>query len=688
MQEMPLFETSIWIVHREPGPRTALARMAGDVRGRHEMLLGTPFDSIFESAAPPHVVILDVSSAALDPEPELEFARRVSGQHRACRWILLVEPVARAAAGQLFDALDARTLRYPPDARSLQAALAAALDGLRPLPLSRRIGRDSLAARFARWFGSNEPALLSLALEPRFAAEPLLVHGERGTGRGLLLRYAHSVSSPEGAFFVRVACAETTQPEQLLAQIEAGVHEAGSETQRAGARLGLWLEEVDRLNESAQVRVLDWIEFGLPSALPASTRRDVRWLASAGIEPQALDPRLALAFSELTLWTQPLRNHPHAIAAFVGDTARAWAVSRRQAPKPFDPPALDRLRDEPWPGNLAELEALVTRCLAHAAPEAETIRVKDLRLESGFEPEATPEAPEPLPEATPEAPEPLPEATPEAPEPLPEATPEASEPLPEATPEASEPHQRAPEAIPELPPDAPDPLESLPSNSNPVAQLAATVAHEVRNPLVSIRTFSELLDEHYADAEFRSRFGRLVGEDVRRIEEVVERLEQLGELGVSTIAADEEQIDVTGMLEELIEGQRTNIQTKRLLVLKELDREYPHSFGTETALRPALGGVLAQAIEEIPVRGDLYLASSHHTALEGRASMRVLFRYRVETRFTADQDELVASGSQETRLDHAQAERVIRQQGGSLTIDTTQAEETLIVIDLPAPPSN
>ena len=659
MQEMPLFETSIWIVHREPGPRTALARMAGDVRGRHEMLLGTPFDSIFESAAPPHVVILDVSSAALDPEPELEFARRVSGQHRACRWILLVEPVARAAAGQLFDALDARTLRYPPDARSLQAALAAALDGLRPLPLSRRIGRDSLAARFARWFGSNEPALLSLALEPRFAAEPLLVHGERGTGRGLLLRYAHSVSSPEGAFFVRVACAETTQPEQLLAQIEAGVHEAGSETQRAGARLGLWLEEVDRLNESAQVRVLDWIEFGLPSALPASTRRDVRWLASAGIEPQALDPRLARAFSELTLWTRPLRDCPEVIEAFVTDTARAWAASRGEVSTPFDPPALDRLRDEPWPGNLAELEALVMRCLAHAAPEAEAIRVSDLRLEPSFEPASTPEAPETLLVATPETPEPAPD-----------------------------PPQEAPDAAPELPPDAPDPLESLPGDSNPVAQLAATVAHEVRNPLVSIRTFSELLDEHYADAEFRSRFGRLVGEDVRRIEEVVERLEQLGESSLATSPAGEEQVDVTGLLEELIEGQRANIQTKRLLVLKELDRDHPHAFGDETALRPALGGVLAQAIEEIPVRGDLYLASSHHTAIEGRASMRVLFRYRVETRFTADREELAASGLLEARLDHAQAERVVREQGGSLTIDTTQAEETLIVIDLPAPPSN
>ena len=668
---MPLFETTIWIVHREAGPRTALARMAGDVRGRHEMLLGRPSDSVFDSAATPHVIILDVSSAALDPEPELEFARRFGGLHPTCRWILLAEPVAHGAAAQLFDALDAQTLRYPPDAQSLQAALTAALDGLRPLPLSRRIGRDRLAARFARWFANSAPEQLSLALEARFAAEPLLVHGEPGTGRGLLLRHAHSVSTPEGAFLVRVACSETTRAEQLLAQVEAGLREAGSETQRAGACLGLWLEDVDRLNESAQVRVLDWIEFGLPSALPARAPRAVRWLASAGTEPRALDPRLALAFSELTLWTRPLRARPQDIAEFVADTARAWATSRRESPKPFDPAALARLREEPWPGNLAELEALVTRCLAHAAPDAEAIRVTDLRLEPSSAREA------------------LPEAAPEAPETLLEETPEAAEVPAEETPEETteEPEVLA-EATPESPAAPPDPLELLPSDSNPVAQLAATVAHEVRNPLVSIRTFSELLDEHYADPEFRSRFGRLVGEDVRRIEEVVQRLEQLGESEQPATPVEQERVDITGMLEELIEEQRANIQTKRLLVLKELDREHPHSLGDEIALRPALGGVLAQAIQETPVRGDLYLASSHHTAIEGRASMRVLFRYRVGTRFSDDQDELTDADSRGARLDHAQAASVVREQGGSLTIDTTQAEETLIVIDLPAPPSN
>jgi DNA-binding NtrC family response regulator len=620
------------------------------------MLLGTPSDSVFEAAEPPHLVVLDVSSAALDPEPELDFARRVHAQHPECSWILVAEPVSLGAAELLFDALDAQTLRYPANARTLQNAVTTALHGVRPLPLSRRIARDRLSARFSRWFGQGEPAELALALEPQLAAAAALARGEPGTGRGLLLRYAHSVSTPAAGPFVRVACTETTRSDQLLAQIEAGVREAGDHAHRPAARLGLWLEDVDRLTESVQARTLDWIEFGLPRVLPASVRRSVRWLASAGVDPNSLDPRLTLAFAEHTIRTRSLRSQPQIIEAFVADTTRAWSAARREVAKVFDAPALDLLRGEPWPGNLAELEALILRSLAHANPEADTIRIADLR----FEPYLSPGT---LLETPPEGADPRP---------------------PSAASRVVEP--RPPDSPPQV--AAVDLPNSSPSDADQIARLAAAVAHEVRNPLVSIRTFSELLDEHYAEEDFRARFGQLVGEDIRRIEAVVARLEQIGESASSTASAPDETLDMTALLEGLIDEQRATIQAKRLLVLKELDREHPDALGSSEILRPALAGLLAQAIEEVPDRGDLYLASSHHAASAGRAGLRILFRYRVAAHFGPGLDDPARPTLRETVLDHVGAESAIQSLGGTLTIDTTQAEETLIVIDLPAPPLN
>ena len=637
---MPLFDTSIWIVHRDTGPRGALGRLAGGTaalrgqEGRYEIVLGRPQDAIFDSATPADIVVLDLSASPLDPEPELEFARRIQARSPDAAWVLVVDPVYLDSTLQLFDALDARVIAGPPDARTLQGALGSALDRDRALPLSRRIGRDNVSARFVRWFSSTqglgEPPELALALDPRLSSEPVLARGERGTGRGLLLRYVHEISTLDVGPFVRLACTDQTGPDQLVAQIEDGVREAGP----AGGHFGIWLEEIDLLGPTAQARVLDWIEFGLPFVLPSAVRGGVRWFASAGVDATRLDARLSRAFAELTIRTLPLRERPGVIDAFVADTSRAWSSARQESPKTFDPLALDLLRDEPWPGNLAELEAVVIRSLAHAPADAETIRLGDLC----FDPEVTT-----APTATPVA---------EAPAAI--------------EPEAETPTTEAVAATTEL------------LDENPVARLAAEVAHEVRNPLVSIRTFSELLHDHYADPEFRDRFGRLVAEDVRRIEGVIERLEQVGEASPRAPSAT---IDMTALLEGLLDEQRPHIQSKRLLVLKELDRAHPLALGDEPALRGAIAGLLDYAIAEVPERGDLYLASRHQPHTGERATMRILLRYRVVPGRT--DPSLPTRG--ETDLGRSVAENVIRNQGGSMTVDTGDASETLVTIDLPAP---
>ena len=57
-----------------------------------------------------------------------------------------------------------------------------------------------------------------------------------------------------------------------------------------------------------------------------------------------------------------------------------------------------------------------------------------------------------------------------------------------------------------------------------VATLAAGLAHEIKNPLASIKTFTEYLDNHYTDPEFRKKFKRIVGGEVERINLIVQQL--------------------------------------------------------------------------------------------------------------------------------------------------------------------
>ncbi len=57
-----------------------------------------------------------------------------------------------------------------------------------------------------------------------------------------------------------------------------------------------------------------------------------------------------------------------------------------------------------------------------------------------------------------------------------------------------------------------------------VGTLAAGMAHEIKNPLVSLKTFTQLLPERYSDPEFQERFIPLVADEVNRINRIVQNL--------------------------------------------------------------------------------------------------------------------------------------------------------------------
>jgi signal transduction histidine kinase len=57
-----------------------------------------------------------------------------------------------------------------------------------------------------------------------------------------------------------------------------------------------------------------------------------------------------------------------------------------------------------------------------------------------------------------------------------------------------------------------------------VGLLGASLAHEIRNPLVTIKTFVQLLPKHHQDAAFRDKFFRLIGDEVSRIDRLTEQL--------------------------------------------------------------------------------------------------------------------------------------------------------------------
>jgi polar amino acid transport system substrate-binding protein len=85
-----------------------------------------------------------------------------------------------------------------------------------------------------------------------------------------------------------------------------------------------------------------------------------------------------------------------------------------------------------------------------------------------------------------------------------------------------------------------------------LTRVVARIADEIKNPLVSINTFIELIGERYDDPDFRRHFSAVVRRDVRRLVEVFEKLAGLvteGELNFSIVDARE----VVGQLVDTID---------------------------------------------------------------------------------------------------------------------------------------
>ncbi len=85
-----------------------------------------------------------------------------------------------------------------------------------------------------------------------------------------------------------------------------------------------------------------------------------------------------------------------------------------------------------------------------------------------------------------------------------------------------------------------------------LTRVVARIADEIKNPLVSINTFIELIGERYDDPDFRKHFSTVVRRDVRRLVEVFEKLAGLvteGELNFTTVDVRQLVDDVVAAIE-------------------------------------------------------------------------------------------------------------------------------------------
>jgi two-component system sensor histidine kinase AtoS len=123
--------------------------------------------------------------------------------------------------------------------------------------------------------------------------------------------------------------------------------------------------------------------------------------------------------------------------------------------------------------------------------------------------------------------------------------------------------------------------------------LAAGLAHEIKNPLTSVLTFSRHVDRRFDDPSFREKFQRVVPRELERINGILERLLELAR----PVPASFTRIRVAPLLDRAVELFANEIESQRVQVVRDYARDLPPVAAHEESLYRAIINVVGNALE-------------------------------------------------------------------------------------------
>ena len=272
-------------------------------------------------------------------------------------------------------------LLYDASKRRLAADLVRSQDASVPraqLGPLLEAARESFRVQALRGESGPMRALRTLVVEASGRTDPVLIEGERGTGKERIARTLHFCGSSTGAF-VQLRC-NALSAESL--EIELFGYTKGAFPTATCDRPGLfhaaqdgtlYLEEIGDLPLELQRRLLAFLETGTVQRRSASRRNeriDLRVIASssrpleAAVAEGRFLPELLARFVGLVLRAPGLAARPEDVEPIVRHAIDCFGAGRQV--RTITEEALGLLQQYPWPGNVAELWDCVEQACARA----------------------------------------------------------------------------------------------------------------------------------------------------------------------------------------------------------------------------------------------------------------------------------------------------------------------------------
>lgn len=226
-----------------------------------------------------------------------------------------------------------------------------------------------------------------------------------------------------------------------------------------------------------------------------------------------------------------------------------------------------------------------------------------------------------------------------------------------------------------------------------VGTLAAGMAHEIKNPLVTIKTFAQLLPERHEDEDFRKEFSSLVALEVSRIDSIVNQLLSFSKPSQPNLVP----MKLHETVEKTLKLIHEQLSQKNIKLINHLEASHDLISGDADLLTQSLVNFNLNAIEAIESDGIIDVTSSNCSYRFARdddpddAVTKTCIRLQISDTgkgIARDQlqkifDPFFTNKSEGTGMGLSVAHGIIHEHHGAIEVDSKQGKGTTFSIYIP-----
>ena len=214
-----------------------------------------------------------------------------------------------------------------------------------------------------------------------------------------------------------------------------------------------------------------------------------------------------------------------------------------------------------------------------------------------------------------------------------------------------------------------------------IGMMSATFAHEIRNPLTSIKTFAQLMPEKYADIEFRETFSKIVVDEIGRIDGLIKDL-----LSVSSEEAVPgiNELDITALIDETLEHikDKLELEKRKINVEKFYKNVKINTSGDSKKLKQAFINLISNACQAMEDNGVLtvnIIPNGQNVDVTITDTGKGISSPDIARIF----DPFFTTKAMGVGLGLAISKKIIEDHGGSIKVESKLSKGTTFTISLP-----